>query len=188
MPDPELVTSLERLEQELPFWDPAACLPLLGLLERLKALAWVKILGHQGAPNQTADGHEQDQLLTIPQVAERLAIPTGHAYELARRDVLPVVRVGKYVRVSQASLTKWIGRQTTLQRPIDNSSLGFHSGPRMPHTQTRRSAKDYPEPGTAPRVRKRPLRSQPLLERDRSPGVEPAREMTVNDPIPERPQ
>jgi hypothetical protein len=45
MADNELVTRLEQLERELPMRDRAACLPLLGLLERLKAQAWVQILG-----------------------------------------------------------------------------------------------------------------------------------------------
>ena len=63
MPATEVVTILERLEQELPVWDRAACLPLLGLLERLKALAWVQILG---SPVNTPDGREPDRLLPIP--------------------------------------------------------------------------------------------------------------------------
>lgn len=188
MSDPELVMRLERLEQELPEWDRAACLSLLGLLERLKAQAWLRILKSSGAPHEAADGHEPDRLLTIPQVAERLAIPTGHAYELARRDVLPVVRFGKYVRVSLASLNKWIGQQTTPQRRIDNGPLGLHSGTGTPHPQARRSAKAQPEPGAGQRERKRPVRSQPSLGRDRSVGVKPAVETAVNEPIPQRPE
>ena len=188
MADHEVITRLEQLAQELPLWDRAACLSLLGLLERLKAQAWVQILGSRGAPHETADGHELDRLLTIPQVAERLAIPTGHAYELARRDVFPVVRVGKYVRVSQASLTRWIGQQTTLERRIDNGPLGLHSGTRMPHARTRMSVKAQPEPSPAQRERNRPVRSQPSLGRDRSVGVKPAVGIAVNEPIPQRPE
>jgi excisionase family DNA binding protein len=164
MADNELVTRLAQLEQELPLWDRAACLPLLGLLERLKAQAWVQILGSQGSPHDPADGREPDRLLTIPQVAERLAIPTGHAYELARRDVLPVVRFGKYVRVLQASLTRWIAQQTTPQRPIDTGQPGLHSGTVTPHRQTRMPAKARLEPGTARRARTRPVRVQPQAE------------------------
>jgi excisionase family DNA binding protein len=183
MADHELITRLEQLEQELPLWDRAACLPLLGLLERLKALAWVQILGR---PLDPADGQEPDRLLTIPQVAERMAIPTGHAYDLARRDVLPVVRFGKYVRVSQASLTRWMGQQTTPQRRIDNGHLGFHSGTVTPHRQTRRPAKVRPEPGTAQRARTQPARSQTPSETDRLSQVKPAVGVAVvNELIPE---
>ncbi len=183
MADQEFMTMLERLEQELPRWDRAACLPLLGLLERLKALAWVQMLR---SPLDPANRREPDRLLTLPEVAERLAIPTGHAYELARRDVLPVVRFGKYVRVSQASLTRWMGQQTTPQRRIDNGSLGFHSGTVRPHRQTRRPAKARPEPGTAQRGRTRPLRVQPQSEPNRLSHVKPAvEEVTANDLISE---
>jgi len=186
MADHEFVTRLEQLEQELPLWDRAACLPLLGLLERLKALAWVQILG---SPLDTAGRPEPDRLLTIPQVAERLAIPTGHAYDLARRDVLPVVRFGKYVRVSQTSLTRWMGQQTTPPRRIDNGHLGFHSGTVTPHRQTRRPAKARPEPGTAQRARTRPVRVPAQAEPHRSSRGKPAVEgVTANDLIPEGPE
>ena len=181
MADHEFVAKLEQLEQELPLWDRAACLPLLGLLERLKVLAWVKILG---SPLDIADRREPDRLLTIPQVAERLAIPTGHAYDLARRDVLPVVRIGKYIRVSQTSLTRWMEQQTTLQRRIDNGHLGFHSGTVTPRTYS--PAKARSEPGTAPRSRTRPVRSQAQTEPNQLPQLKPAVEgATANDLISE---
>jgi len=182
MADQELVTRLEQLEQELPLWDRAACLSLVGLLERLKALAWVQILG---SPLDTEDGPEPDRLLTIPQVAERLAIPTGHAYDLARRDVLPVVRFGKYVRVSQTSLTRWIGQQTTPQRRIDNDHLGLHSGTVTPHRQSRNPAKARPEPGIPQRSRTQSVRSQPQSDADRLPRAKSAVVVAVNEPIPE---
>ena len=189
MPGTECVTMMERLERELPMWDRAACLNLVGLLERLKAHAWVQILGSQGTPHDTADVREPDRLLTIPQVAELLAIPTGHAYDLARRDVLPVVRFGKYVRVPQVSLTRWIGQQTTPQRRIDNGHLGFHSDTLTPRRQTRMPAKARPEPGTAQRERKRPVRSQPPPERVRSPKVKAAvGVVAANEPLPECPE
>lgn len=153
MADHEVITKLEQLAQELPLWDRAACLSLLGLLERLKAAAWVQIVG---SPLDPADEREPDRLLTIPQVAERLAIPIGHGYELARRDVLPVVRFGKYVRVSQASLTRWIAQQTTPQRRIDTGHVGLHSGTVTAHHQTRIPAMARPEPVTMKRARTRP--------------------------------
>lgn len=181
----EWVTMLERLEQELPLWDRVACLNLVSMLERLKAHAWVQILKSQGTPHGTADVKEPDRLLTIPQMAELLAIPPGHAYDLARRDVLPVVRFGKYVRVTQASLTKWIGQQTTPQRRIDNGHLGSHSDIR----QARTPAKARPEPGAAKRERKRPVRLQPESDAVRLPGVKsPVGVGTANDPVLEGPE
>lgn len=179
MADHEFIARLEQLEQELPLWDRAACLPLLGLLERLKALAWVQIMG---SPLNTADGPKQDRLLTLPDVAERLAIPTGHAYELARRDVLPVVRFGKYVRVSEVSLTHWMREQTTLQRRIDKGQVGLHSATLTLHRQTRVPAKARPEPATPKRARTRsvpvPVQSEPNRLSQVKPAVE---EVKAND-------
>jgi excisionase family DNA binding protein len=79
---------------------------LLGELERLKGLIWARLISrpsHAVVPNKGTD------LLTMPQVAKRLSIPEGRAYELARQGQLPVVRVGKYVRVDPTQLAQWIG-------------------------------------------------------------------------------
>ncbi len=46
-------------------------------------------------------------LLTIRQVAEILRIGQSKAYAL-RRDGLPVIRVGRALRVSSTSLQEWI--------------------------------------------------------------------------------
>jgi len=183
MADHELVARLEQLEQKLPRWDRAACLSLVGLLERLKALAWVQIVG---SSLDHADGQEPDRLLTIPQVAEHLAIPTGHAYDLARRDILPVVRFGKYVRVSEASLTRWIGQQTTPQRRIDNSHLGFHSDAVTARRQTRGPAKVRLKPAPTQRTRTRPVHGVPQSEPNRLSRMRPTVvEVTTNDHISE---
>ena len=50
-------------------------------------------------------------LLTLPQVADMLAIPEGRAYELARQGKLPSLRIGKYVRVSGEQLAEFQRRQ-----------------------------------------------------------------------------
>ena len=57
-------------------------------------------------------------MLTIPQVAERLCVPTAYAYELARRGELPTVRLGKkYVRIPLASFERWLAMQERAARP-----------------------------------------------------------------------
>ena len=59
-------------------------------------------------------------LLTIPQVARTLQVRTERAYQLARTGVLPVVRVGRQVRVDAVSLQEWIaqgGRALNGHRP-----------------------------------------------------------------------
>jgi excisionase family DNA binding protein len=49
------------------------------------------------------------QLLTIPQVCERLALSkTTVKYMIARRELPGVVRIGGAVRIIQRELDKWI--------------------------------------------------------------------------------
>jgi excisionase family DNA binding protein len=48
------------------------------------------------------------RLLRIPEVAQILAVSPQRAYELARKDLLPVVRVGRQVRVDPRRLEEWI--------------------------------------------------------------------------------
>lgn len=48
------------------------------------------------------------KLLTIAEVAPVLGVNVPRAYELARQGVIPVVRVGRQVRVNEAKLIEWI--------------------------------------------------------------------------------
>ncbi len=50
----------------------------------------------------------QPLLLTIPQVATKLGLSRAMVYVLINREGLPVVRLGRAVRVSTTSLQKWI--------------------------------------------------------------------------------
>jgi excisionase family DNA binding protein len=50
---------------------------------------------------------EQTVLLTIQQVSQILGIGQTRAYAL-RRDGLPVIRVGRKLRVSSSRLKEWI--------------------------------------------------------------------------------
>ncbi len=114
---------LEQLEVEISAWSPERCTELLGALERVRVLAWFQVVkGPQSLSRQ-----DKGQLLTLPQVAERLAVPETYAYELARQNRLPVVRLGKYVRVASEELEKWLSHQVTLERRIDRERNGFHS-------------------------------------------------------------
>jgi excisionase family DNA binding protein len=47
-------------------------------------------------------------LLTIPQVAQSLALSRASVYKLIATHELPVMRFGRAVRVSAASLYKWV--------------------------------------------------------------------------------
>jgi excisionase family DNA binding protein len=149
----EYMTLLEQLERELAAWPPGDYAHLLGMLERVRVSAWVKVLGSNRDSTQTLSGQDGGRLLTVPQVAERLTIPEGYAYELARRGILPVVRLGKYVRVPLAELERWVGQQTSLERRIDRESPDFHSA----LAQRKRPARAFPgtraQPGGARRER-----------------------------------
>jgi excisionase family DNA binding protein len=47
-------------------------------------------------------------LLTIDKVAARLGITTARGYELARENIIPVVRLGRQVRVDPEELERFI--------------------------------------------------------------------------------
>lgn len=91
------------LEQSIQSISTEDCPVLLGELERLKAMAWGKIVGSQASPAQS----KASVLLTMAEAAARLSIPQSRAYELARQRKLPTVRIGKYVRVSPAALDEY---------------------------------------------------------------------------------
>jgi excisionase family DNA binding protein len=117
-----LIASIEQAIAEGKVEDIPA---LLGELERLKGILWNRMMTLcSSASNHTPDAIT---LLTMPQVAKRLAIPEGRAYELARQGRLPTVKVGKYIRISQAKLETWLSQQTSLERRIDREPSDFHS-------------------------------------------------------------
>lgn len=51
-------------------------------------------------------------LLTMKEVATRLAMNEAHVRELGRRKELPVIHVGRSVRISEKALKHWLNRQT----------------------------------------------------------------------------
>jgi excisionase family DNA binding protein len=48
------------------------------------------------------------ELLTIPEVATLLKVTTQRAHQMARNGTLPVIRLGRQVRVSPDQLKDWI--------------------------------------------------------------------------------
>jgi excisionase family DNA binding protein len=118
-------TLLEQLEAEMLEWSLDDCTNLISILERVRVRAWARIVGGT-AKSQL--GQDSGQLLTLPQVAERLAVPETYAYELARQNRLPVIRLGKYVRVPVEAFERWLSQQASLEQRIDNNPPAFHSG------------------------------------------------------------
>ncbi len=66
--------------------------------------------------------HTELRLLTAEEVARILRVSKARVYELARRGIIPSVRLGYQVRFSEAALREWIARSAsesayTCQRP-----------------------------------------------------------------------
>lgn len=61
------------------------------------------------------------KLLRLAEVASVLDVPAARVYEMARRGILPVIRMGRQLRVDPEQLQGWIaaGGQSL---PIDDSS------------------------------------------------------------------
>ena len=48
------------------------------------------------------------QMLTMQEVADRLGVSLQRAYEMGRCGLLPIVRMGRQIRVEEARLMSWI--------------------------------------------------------------------------------
>jgi putative molybdopterin biosynthesis protein len=48
------------------------------------------------------------QMLTMQEVADRLGVSLQRAYEMGRTGLLPIVRMGRQIRVEETRLVSWI--------------------------------------------------------------------------------
>lgn len=104
-----MTTELSLLEKALDRVAVDQLPAILGELERLKMVVWQRVMPPQSKEVLSAP---KPGLLSIPQVAMRLNIPESRAYELARRQGgLPVIRIGKYLRVDPTALEGWLSGQ-----------------------------------------------------------------------------
>jgi excisionase family DNA binding protein len=60
---------------------------------------------------QRGSGSESHSLLTVEEAAEQLAVTGQYVYELLRKGDLPGLRVGKYWRIDEGDLLRWIAKQ-----------------------------------------------------------------------------
>lgn len=98
-----IVSALEQIVAQLPLAD----LPdFVCELERLKALTWARIMGERMTTTR-----DQDELLTMSEVARRLKISPYRAYQMGRQGILKTIRIGKSVRVEPRELTNYLARQ-----------------------------------------------------------------------------
>jgi excisionase family DNA binding protein len=99
---------------------PGLVVALAARLARLGA-------GMVGPPSTPESVCEEERLLTLPEVARRLGVPEEHARELGRRNELPTVQVGRYVRVRPEDLRAFVGKRRI---PLDPGLYTRHSGSR----------------------------------------------------------
>lgn len=92
--------------------DPAkaATLPPETAQALLIGLASIHPVLLQRALAGSRNEHEEDLLLTIPQVAKRLKVSDYRAYELARQGSLQSVRLGKSVRVKPSAVAEYLAK------------------------------------------------------------------------------
>lgn len=104
-----------------------------GLLTELVALLGA-IVGRTLSQPAPAPKGEPDRLLTVKEVAARLAVPKSFVYELARRGDLASARLGRYVRFRVTAIEEYLSRQE--QKPLDKrryvTYLNTHDGTGSP--------------------------------------------------------
>src|SRR5262245_28811152 len=93
---------------------------LIGQLEGARAAAWARLNTADRASARPSEA--ADSLLDMPAVAGILGIPEDRAYDLGRQGRLPVVHVGRYVRVRRSVLARFISENE--QKVLD---VGFHA-------------------------------------------------------------
>jgi excisionase family DNA binding protein len=52
--------------------------------------------------------HAEDALLTADEVAAMMQVSTAWVYAESRRDALPHVRLGRYVRFRRSAIERWL--------------------------------------------------------------------------------
>ncbi len=178
----ELLEHPERVDQ-LPASACAALIIQAAASEERYAALQLRLGVRLGVlAEQAAKGLADERLLTLPEVAAVLAVPEGEAYALARRGVLPTVRVGsKYVRMRRADLEAWLQtrRDGHLETRLSQgySRHGGDDGRDVPAAP----AKTQPHPGRARRANGR------ALERRRQMGAPGAADLGVGGAVPPAP-
>ena len=179
MEGPSYSDLLMRLEGVLDGLSSSDCARVLGDLERLKAILWSRMVT-VSCGTTSRQPCTDAMLLTLPQVAKRLAITEGRAYELARQGKVPIVKVGKYVRVESAALDAWIAkhREGTLDTKLYTEySPSRHDRKRAPKTPQAVG----PDPGRPGRAARRhgEHRGPVGTRRGPDPGADGAIDHTV---------
>ena len=83
---------------------------------------------------------EERLTLTIPEAAGLLGIGQTLAYEMASAGLLPVLRLGRVMRIPKAALTRWIEKNTRYDGDDDDDRTPTQAGTPAPQSQGRTGA------------------------------------------------
>ena len=101
----------DQLDQVLSQSLSTDCPDLIAIGERFTAQVRLKMM-QGGGPYSAQASLEKEEFLDIKQVARLLKIHVSSAYELARlKDGLPVMRMGRNMRVKYSDLLRWADEQ-----------------------------------------------------------------------------
>lgn len=53
-----------------------------------------------------------DKIYTIPEVAEYLKLSKSKVYDLAKRERITFIKIGRNVRIRESDLDDWLEKQT----------------------------------------------------------------------------
>jgi excisionase family DNA binding protein len=59
---------------------------------------------------ESGNGPELDQLMTVEEASRRLSVTKARCYELIRRKILPAVELGRQKRISERAMRRFIKR------------------------------------------------------------------------------
>jgi excisionase family DNA binding protein len=88
----------------------------------MTALALPQTLPLSAVKGQSAE-EPNDPLLNVKEAAQRLRFAPSYVYELIRRRDLPAVKVGKYVRIKNSDIDRFVSRHreaATLDKSLSN--------------------------------------------------------------------
>jgi excisionase family DNA binding protein len=105
----EILTAFERAVASV---TPGSLPALLGALEKLKALTWIRAVEAAGtSPNPGPDAALEELRHATPlQVAELLNLKEAYVHELCRSGRMPATKEGKYWLIPLSGLREWVRR------------------------------------------------------------------------------
>jgi excisionase family DNA binding protein len=111
---PEITRLVAAIEEAVSAATPLMLSTLLAELERLKAVAWARVLRAAWSSSQEMRSSEplEDLVhLTPAQVAERLNLKEPYIHELCRTRRIPAIKHGKYWLIPVEGLRGWLATE-----------------------------------------------------------------------------